>query len=147
MEIYYHQIQIWQVITKLVSIKLFGSPLLSSFAQISLLSYFVHLEFSYRYQAGSFFINIVWGTIRNCKQRRSVWSTCVEWKKQALPHWWDSWHCIACNTDSPIHIHKFIPHELWKAFNVGINAWNIIAVLYSNGDRTTWLSPFPWRSP
>ncbi len=25
-------------------------------------------------------------------------------KKQASPHQWDSWHCIVCNTDSPIHI-------------------------------------------
>ncbi len=66
-------------------------------------------------------------------------------KNQALPHWWDSWHCIVCNTDSFIHIHKFIPQEVWKAFNVGINAWNITAVLYSNRDRTRWLSPFPWR--
>ncbi len=91
------------------------------------------------------FINIVWGTIRNCKQRQNVWSTCVEWKKQALLHGWDSWHCSVCNTDSPNHIHIFILPEVWKAFNVRINAWNITAVLYSNGDRTTWLSPFPWR--
>ncbi len=69
----------------------------------------------------------------------------MEWKKQTLLHWWDSWHCIVWNTDSPIHIHKFIPPEVWEAFNVEINAWNITAVLYSYEDRTTWLSPFPWR--
>ncbi len=38
---------------------------------------------------------------------------------------------MLCNTDSPIHIHKIIPTEVWKAFNVGINAWNITAVLHS----------------
>ncbi len=43
-------------------------------------------------------------------------------KKQALLHQWDSWHCVVCNTDSPIHIHKFISSEVWKAFNVGVNA-------------------------
>ena len=45
-------------------------------------------------------------------------------------------YCSVCNTDSPIHIHNFITTEVWKAFNVGINAWNIAAFLYSNGDRT-----------
>ncbi len=93
----------------------------------------------------SFFINIAWGTIRNCKRRQRVRSTCVEWKKKASPHWWDSWHWIIWNTDSPIHIHKFIPQEVSKAFNVRINAWNITAVPYSNGDRTSWLSLFSWR--
>ncbi len=66
-------------------------------------------------------------------------------KKKASLHWWDRWHCIRCNTDSPFHIHKFIPPEIRKAFNVGINTWNITVVLFSNGDRTTWLSPFSWR--
>jgi hypothetical protein len=66
-------------------------------------------------------------------------------KKQASLHRWDCWHCIGCNTDPPIHIHKVIPPEVWKAFNVGINAWHITSVLYSNGDKTTWLSPFSWR--
>ncbi len=66
-------------------------------------------------------------------------------KKQASLHLWDSWHCIVCNTNSPIDIHKFIPLEVWKAFNVGINTWNMTAVPCSNGDRTTWLSPFSWR--
>ncbi len=69
----------------------------------------------------------------------------MEWKKKASPHWWDSWHRIVCNTDSPIHIHKVITQEVSKAFNVGINAWNITAVLYSNGDWTRWLLPFSWR--
>ncbi len=64
---------------------------------------------------------------------------------QASLNQWDSCNCIVCNTDSPIHIHKFIPREVWKAFNVGVNTWNITAVLYSNGDRTRWLSPFYWR--
>ncbi len=67
-------------------------------------------------------------------------------KKQDSIHWWDSGHCIVCNKDFPIHIHKFIPPEVWKAFNVGINAWNITAFLHSNGDTTSWLSPFCWRS-
>ncbi len=69
----------------------------------------------------------------------------MEWKKQTLPHQWDKWRCIVRNTVSPIHIHEFILQEVWKAFNVTINAWNITAVLYSNGDRTSWLSPFSWR--
>ncbi len=56
------------------------------------------------------------------------------------------WHCTVFSTDSPIHIHKFIPPEVWKAFNVGINAWNITAVLQSNGDTIWWISPFSWRS-
>ncbi len=70
----------------------------------------------------------------------------VEWKKQASIHQRHRWHCIVCSIECPIHIHKFIPPEVWKAFNVGINAWNIIAVLHSNGDRTTWLCRFSWRS-
>ncbi len=106
-----------------------------------------HLKSSYRFQAWSFFINIAWGTIRNCKQRRRVWSTFLEWKQKtpASLHRWDSCNCIVWNTDSPIHIHKLIPQEVWKAFNIGINAWNIKAVPYSNGDRTRLLSPFSWR--
>ncbi len=87
--------------------------------------------------------------MRDCQKlqtKQNVWSTCVKWKKQESLHQWDSRLCCVCNTDSPIHIHKFIPPEVWKAFNVGINAWNITAVLYSNGDRTRWLSPFSWRS-
>ncbi len=66
-------------------------------------------------------------------------------KKKASPQRWDSWHWIVWNTDSSIHIHKFIPPEVSKAFNVRINAWNITAVLYPNGDRTSWLSSFSWR--
>ncbi len=92
------------------------------------------------------FVKIVWGTVRNCKQRRNFWSTFVKWKKQRSLHQWDSWHCIVCNTDSPIHIHKFIPPEVWKAFNVGINAWNIIAVPHSSGNTIWWISPFCLRS-
>ncbi len=46
-------------------------------------------------------------------------------KKQVSLHWWDSGHWIVCNADSPINIRKFIPPEVWKAFNVGINSWNI----------------------
>ncbi len=61
-------------------------------------------------------------------------------------HWWDNGHCIVCNTDSPIHIHKYIQTEVWKAFNVGINAWNITAVLHLNGDTIWWISPFCWKS-
>ncbi len=75
-----------------------------------------------------------------------MWSTYIEWKKQASLHRWDSGHCIVCNTDHPIHIHKFIPPEVWKEFYVEINATNITAVLYSNGDRTIWPSPFSWNS-
>ncbi len=67
-------------------------------------------------------------------------------KKQASIHWRHRWHCIVCNIDSTIHIHKFIPPEVSKAFNVGINAWNITAVLYSNGVRTTWIFCLSWRS-
>ncbi len=93
------------------------------------------------------FINIAWGTLRNCKQRRKVWSCFLEWKQktQSSLHQWDSCNRIVCNTDSPIHIQKFIPQEVWKVFNVGINGWNITAVLYSNEDRTRWLSSFSWR--
>ncbi len=87
-----------------------------------------------------------WGIVRNCKQRQSFWSTYVKWNKQISLHWWGSWHCFVCNTDSPIHIHKFITPEVWKAFNVGIKAWNIAAVLYSNGVQTKRVSPFSWRS-
>ncbi len=78
--------------------------------------------------------------------KAKCWSTCVEWKKQTPLHWWDCWHCIVCNIDSPIHIHKFIPPEVWKAFNVGINAWNITAIVFSNEDRTTCFLLFPGDS-
>ncbi len=44
------------------------------------------------------------------------------------------------------YLHKFITPEVWKTFNVGINPWNITAVLYSDGGRTRWVSPFSWRS-
>ncbi len=101
-----------------------------------------HLEFSYCFQAGSLF----WGTVRFFKQRQKFWSTFVEWKKKRSLHQWDSWHCIVSNTDSPIHIHDFFAPEVWKAFNVGINAWNITAVLHSSGDTIWWISPFCWRS-
>ncbi len=74
-----------------------------------------HLESSYHFQAWSLFVEIVWGTVKNCNQRKYYWSTFVEWTKQRSLHWWDIWHCIVCNTDSPIHIHKFIPPEVWKA--------------------------------
>ena len=83
-----------------------------------------NLESSYCFQAGSLFVKFTRGSVRNCKQRQTFWSTNVASKKQRLLHRWDSLHCIACNTDSPIHIHKFIPPEVWKAFNVGINAWS-----------------------
>ncbi len=66
-------------------------------------------------------------------------------KNATLLHQWDGCNCIVCNTNSPLHIHKFIPQEVWKAFNVGINAWNITAVLHSNGDRNRWLFSFSWR--
>ncbi len=66
-------------------------------------------------------------------------------KKQDSIHWRHRWHCIVCNTDSPIHIHKFIPPEFWEEINVGINAWNITAVLYSHGVRTTWIFCLSWR--
>ncbi len=66
-------------------------------------------------------------------------------KNQASIHWRHRWHCIVCNTDSPIHIHKFIPPEVWEEINVGISAWNITAVLYSNGVRTTWIFRLSWR--
>ncbi len=78
-----------------------------------------------------------------CKQWWNIWSTYVEWKKQESLHQIDSGHCIEYNTDSPINIYKFIPPEVWEAFNIGINAWNITAALYSIRDRTNWLSPFP----
>ena len=55
-------------------------------------------------------------------------------------------HIALFATDSPIHIHKFIPPEVWKAFNVGINAWNNTAGLHSSGDTIWWISPFCWRS-
>jgi hypothetical protein len=52
-------------------------------------------------------------------------------------------------TQIPLSIFTNLFHKRFeKAFNVGINAWNITAVLYLNdlnGDRTTWLSPFSWR--
>ncbi len=71
--------------------------------------------------------------------------TGMKTKTHASLYPWDSCNWIICNTDSPIHIHKLIPQEVWKAFNVGINAWNVTAVLNSNGDRRIWLSPFSWR--
>ncbi len=92
----------------------------------------IHLESSCCFQAGLLFINIVWGTVRNCKLRQNVWY--VEWKKQASLHRWDSWHGSVCNTDSPIHIHKFIPS---KGFN-SIQCWNQCLKYYSS-------SIFKWR--
>ncbi len=88
--------------------------------------------------------------LRDCQKLQTKTSFLINicWRKknQESIHQRHRWHCIVCNTDSPIHIHKFIPSEVWKAFNVGINAWNIIAVLDSNGDRTTWICHFSWRS-
>jgi hypothetical protein len=63
-----------------------------------------------------------------------------------LLHWWDSWHYFVNNTASPIHVYKFIIPEVWKAFNVGINAWYITAVLYSDEVRTRWICRFFWRT-
>ncbi len=103
-----------------------------------------HLESSYCFQAGSIFVKITRGSVRNCKVKFG--SKNVASKKQASFHSRHRWHCIVCNTDSPIHIHKFIPPEVWKAFNVGINAWNITAVLYLNGVSTTWIFRLSWRS-
>ncbi len=73
----------------------------------------------------------------------NFWSTNVASKKEASTHWRHRWHCIVCNTDSSIQIHKFTPPEVLKAFNVGFNAWNITAVQYSNEVRTTWIFCLP----
>ncbi len=78
--------------------------------------------------------------------KANFWSTIIASTKQAYIHWRHRWNYIVCNTDSPIHVHKYIPPEVWKAFNAGINAWNITAVLYSNGVRTTWNFCLSWRS-
>ncbi len=45
-----------------------------------------------------------------------------------------------------IDYHQYCSSSVWKAFNVGINTWNITAVLYSNGDQTRWICHFSSRS-
>ncbi len=39
----------------------------------------------------------------------------------------------------------FFSPKVWIALNVGINARNYAALLYSNEDRAKWIFPFPWR--
>ncbi len=48
-------------------------------------------------------------------------------------------------TQIPYPYSQIYSTKVSKAFNVRINAWNITAALYSNGDRTSWLSSFSWR--
>jgi hypothetical protein len=40
------------------------------------------LESSYCFQAGSIFVKITWGSVKNCEQRPNVWSPFVEWKSK-----------------------------------------------------------------
>ncbi len=141
---FFYQVLIWQTITMLVSIKLFGIPSFSFSAQIKMEIYLppwiILLLPSWI---------ICQDCLRNCQKlqtRQKYLLTFVEWTKQRSLHCWDSLHLIVCNTDSSIHIHKFIPQEVWKAFNIGINPWNIIAVLHSSRDTICWISPFCWRS-
>ncbi len=68
------------------------------------------------------------------------------WNEKSKHHLIDEVVDIALSaTQIPLSIFPILFHKVWKAFNVGMNAWIITAVLYSNGDRTTWLSPFSWR--